>query len=114
MTACLAGGSLRTTGPDICKGRVSIHHMAAIQSTSDSQDDPMSCAFEPGSAVGKKILRVCDEYGGSAEHGCWVRGTFVVDKSGARLLTGVLGFAPLHPTVALLLAPQTLNRSTAR
>ena len=86
----------RAIGPDICKGRVWIKHMAAIQSTSDSADDPMSCYFDPDSKVGKRVLRVCNEYGGSAAHGCWVRGTFVVEGSGARRLIGVVDVRKLN------------------
>jgi hypothetical protein len=96
MPGCLAGDS--TAVPDICKGHMSIHYMAAIKSTSDALDDRWSCAFEPESAVGKKVLRVCDEYGDSAEHGCWIMGTFMVDKWGARILTGVLEVHKLADT----------------
>jgi hypothetical protein len=49
----------------------------------------MSCWFDPNSKLGQKVLATCNEYGGSATHGCWIRGTFVVDKTGSRRLTGV-------------------------
>ena len=90
--AGLAGGALaepRTTGPDICKGHLWIKHLASIQSDSDSQTDAMSCSFDPGSRLGKRVLAVCNEWGGSATHGCWIRGTFIVGRGGERQLTGV-------------------------
>jgi hypothetical protein len=90
IRSAMSQGAQRVIGPDICKGRLWIKHMAAIQSTSDSADDPMSCWFDPNSKIGKQVLRVCDEYGGTAEHGCWVRGTFVVERTGSRRLTGVM------------------------
>ena len=79
----------RAVGPDICTGHVWIKNMAAIQSTGNSADDPMSCYFDPATRLGKRVLKVCDEHGGAAAHGCWVRGTFLVDRDGARRLTGV-------------------------
>jgi hypothetical protein len=90
--AGLVGSALaepRRVGPDICKGHLWIHHLVSIQSESDSQSDPMSCSFDPESRLGKRVLAVCDDWGGSATHGCWIRGTFVVGPEGDRKLTGV-------------------------
>jgi hypothetical protein len=80
----------RITGPDICRGHLWIHHLASIQSSSNSSDDPMSCYFDLGSPVGKRVLRVCNEYGGDARHGCWIKGRFVVDRDGDRRLIRVI------------------------
>ena len=66
-----------------------IKHSAAIQAMANSSDDPMSCWFDPESKIGRRVLAVCNEYGGSATHGCWIRGTFMVDAYGDRRLTGV-------------------------
>jgi hypothetical protein len=79
----------RSVGPDICRGRVWIKHMVAVQATSDAVGDPMSCSFDPNSPLGRRVLRVCNEHDGAATHGCWVRGSFVV-AGGVRRLIGVV------------------------
>ena len=79
----------RSVGPDICRGRVWIKHMVAVQATSDSVGDPMSCSFDPNSTFGRRVLRVCNEHDGAAAHGCWVRGSFVV-AGGVRRLIGMV------------------------
>jgi hypothetical protein len=60
-----------------------------ISSGAPSQDDPMSCSFDPRSKIGRRVLATCNEIGGDADHGCWIKGTFKVDANGIRLLTGV-------------------------
>jgi hypothetical protein len=78
------------------KGHLWINHLASIQSDSDSQTDPMSCSFDPSSKLGKRVLAVCNEWGGEATHGCWIRGTFVVNRGGERQLTGVFEVQKSH------------------
>jgi hypothetical protein len=75
---------------NVCLGHVWIHrYMATITSKSNSDSDPLSCVFDPSSSVGKKVLRVCNEWGGGSKHGCYVKGTFrAIGKQ--RELTSVL------------------------
>jgi hypothetical protein len=80
-----------------CKGHIWIKHLASIQSESDSQSDKTSCWFDPSSYVGKRVLRVCNEWGGTAEHGCVVIGTFRTDSYGERELTGVIDVKKTTP-----------------
>jgi uncharacterized membrane protein YeaQ/YmgE (transglycosylase-associated protein family) len=61
----------------------------SVVSGEDSQTDPMACSFDPESKLGRRVLAVCEDWGGEATHGCWIRGTFVINRQSDRLLTRV-------------------------
>ena len=74
-------------------GHVSIHKSTSIQSKSDATTDPLACNFDPDSKVGRRVLKVCNKWGGGGDaeyYDCWVKGTFRGPKNGDRKLVDVI------------------------